>query len=442
MHEDSGDLPLKRELGVADVTLFAVGNIVSLRWVSVAAHAGPGSVTLWLLAAALFVVPLAIAVAALMVRHPGTGGIYLCAKRDYGPWHGFLAFWVYWMGIALLLPTVAMFYMSMTAYMLGPGYEHLADNRAYMLVGSLAAIWIALGTNIVGLKIGKWTENIGGAAIWVLGALLAAAAGMVWLRRRSITPLNILPTWNWGTVNFWAGIAYGVSGIEMAAFLDTEIRHPERTFPRAAWIASAFATVFYIAITVALLILLVPETISELNGLPQAGAVAANLLHAPWLPGVIAALVLANAVGGFGGMGTSVSRLPLAAGADHLLPSAFAKVHPRWGTPHISLITFGTVGSALLVAIQFGDTLRAAYQTLVSLMILVGFLPYIYIFGGAWKAGRRISALCGMGVTLLALVCSVVPTADIANVWAFEAKIGAGTVAVIGSAWLVYRRSR
>lgn len=432
---------LKRELGVADLTLFAIGNIVSVRWVSAAAHAGPGSVTLWLLAAVLFLVPLAVAISALMVRHPGTGGIYLWTRRDYGPWHGFLAFWVYWMGIALLLPTVAMFYMSMTAYMLGPGYAHLADNPVYMVSTSLAAIWIALGTNLVGMKIGKWTENVGGGAIWVLGALLAGAAALVWMRRGSATPIHIVPAWSWGTVNFWASIAYGVSGLEMAGFMDSEIRDPERTFPRAAWIASGFATVFYAGVTVALLVLLTPDKISELNGMPQAGAMAAEILSAPWLPIAIATLVLINAVGGFGGMGTSVSRLPLAAGADHLLPAAFARIHPRWGTPHVALITFGAVGSALLIAIQLGDTVRAAYQTLISLMILVGFLPYIYIFGGAWKAGKPIAAACGMGVTLLAIVCSVIPTADIANVWIFEGKIAAGTLAVVLSAWFVYRRA-
>jgi hypothetical protein len=36
---------------------------------------------------------------------------------------------------------------------------------------------------------------------------------------------------------------------------------------------------------------------------------------------------------------------------------------------------------------------------------------------------------------------SVVPTADISNVWLFEAKLAAGTAAVIVSAWLVYRRA-
>ena len=140
-------------------------------------------------------------------------------------------------------------------------------------------------------------------------------------------------------------------------------------------------------------------------------------------------------------MVTAVSRLPFAAGVDGLLPAAFARVHPRWGTPHICILVFGAVASFLLLAMQLGDSMRAAYQSLVSLMVLTGFLPFLYIFGGAWKAGKRISALSGAAVTVLAIVCSVVPTADMANVWLFEAKIALGTLAAIASGWLLFRRA-
>ena len=92
------DAELKRELGLRDVTLFAIACIVGTRWIAAAAHAGPGSVTLWLLAALLFVVPLAFAVASLAVRYPEAGGLYLWTRNDFGRWHGFLCFWVYWMG--------------------------------------------------------------------------------------------------------------------------------------------------------------------------------------------------------------------------------------------------------------------------------------------------------------------------------------------------------
>lgn len=431
---------LRRELGLRDLTLFCIACIVGARWIPAAAHAGPGSVTLWLLAAVFFVVPLAVAVAALSVKYPGAGGLYLWTRGDFGPWHGFLCFWMYWMGIACWFPTAALFYMKAGFSMLGPSFARLSDHRLYLLAVALAAIWIALTSNLVGLKVGKWTQNLGGASTWILGGLLVTIAAIVWTRRGPATPIQILPKWEWGTVSFWASIAYGMSGMEAAGAMAGEIRDPRRTLPRAAWIASAFATVFYAAGTVALLVILPQEKIGELNGFADAGESAGVLLGAAWLLPLIALLVLTSGVGQIGGLGTSVSRLPFAAGVDRLLPKAFGKVHPRWGTPHVAILALGAVATFLLAVYQLGDTMRAAYDELVSLMVITGFLPYIYIFGSAWKAGKRLSAISGWAITLLAIVCSVVPTAEISNVWLFEGKLAAGTAAVIASAWLVYRR--
>jgi amino acid transporter len=433
---------LKGQLSLRDVTLFAVTCIVGTRWIPAAAHAGPGSVTLWLAAALLFALPLAMAVGGLAVKYPGcAGGLYVWTRGDFGPWHGFLCFWVYWMGIAFLVPTAALFYMGAGFYTLGPKYAHLADDRFWLLAASLVAVWVALGTNLLGVEIGKWTENIGAAAIWLLGSVLVLLAVLVGAKRGSATPIHVLPQWNWGTVNFWSNIAYAMTGVEMAAMMGSEIRNPARTLPRAGWIASGFATVFYGATTVAMLVLLRPEKISEINGLAQAGESAGQALGLVWLPPLMAVLVMASAVGQFGGFGTSVSRLPFAAGVDHLLPRAFARVHPRWGTPHVSILTFGAVASFLLLVFQLGDSLRAAYQELVSLMVITGFLPYLYVFGSAWKAGKRCSAISGSGVTVVAILCSLVPTEAISNIWLFEGKLAAGTAAVVATAWLVYRRS-
>ena len=433
---------VKPKLGLRDVTLMSIACIMGSRWIPAAAHAGPGSILLWLAAALLFAAPLADAAGALTMKYPGcAGGLYAWTREDFGPWHGFLCFWVYWIGIAFLLPTAALFYMSAGFTALGPKYSHLGDNRFYLLAAALVAIWIALGTNLRGVDVGKWTENIGAAACVVLGIALVVLALLVGAKRGSATPIHVLPKWNWGTVNFWSNIAYGLSGVEMAAMMAAEIRDPARTLPRAGWIASGSATVFYMITTMAMLVLLRPERISELNGFAEVGQSAGAALGAPWISPLLALLVVISAVGQFGGSGTTVSRLPFAAGVDNLLPRAFARLHPRWGTPHVSILAFGAVASFLLLIFQLGDSLRAAYQEMISLMVITGFLPYIYIFGSAWKAGKRLSAISGTAITLLAILCSVVPTEAISSVWIFEGKIAAGTLAVIVSAWLVYRRA-
>src|SRR5260370_25849354 len=134
---NSEDAGLRRELGAFDLTLFAIATIVGVRWIASAAHAGPGSILLWLLAALLFLIPLSIAVAALVARDPGAGGMYLWSRRDFGPWHGFLCFWIYWMATVIWFPGAAMFYSSAAVFSLGPQYAWLANNRLYLVVTSL-----------------------------------------------------------------------------------------------------------------------------------------------------------------------------------------------------------------------------------------------------------------------------------------------------------------
>ncbi len=426
---------LERELGLRDITLFAITCIVGTRWIAAAAHAGPGSVTLWLLTAVFFVVPLAFAVASLAVKYPQSGGLYLWTRNDFGPSHGFICFWLYWMSLAVWFPSAALFYMSAALHAVG-----LPVTRPYVLPAALAAILVALGTNLVGMKIGKWTENIGGASSWGVTLLFVVLAVVVYWKRGSATPLHFLPKWDWNTVNLWATIAWGMSGLELAGIMVAEVRDPERTFPRAGWIASGCITLFYSSATIALVVLLQPASISEMNGLAEAGDEAGRVLGLGWLGPVIALLVVASGMGQLGGIGTSISRLPFAAGADRLLPAAFARVHPRWHTPHISIFALGVVSISLLFAAQLGDTLRAAYDLLVSLMVLTGFFPYLYVFGSSWKAGNRVSAIAGWSVVAATLLCSVVPGGEITNVWLFEAKLFGGALLVLASAWAVYRR--
>jgi amino acid transporter len=339
------------------------------------------------------------------------------------------------MGIAFWFPSATMFYMSAALHGLG-----LPVNRPLVLGASLAAIWAALIVNLVGVRIGKWLENIGGVSAWIVSGLFVLLAAAVWWKRGTATPLNFAPRWDWATVNFWATIAYAMSGFELTGMIAGEVKDPARNLPRAGWIASGCASLFYASATVALLVILPPAQISEMNGLAEAGAEAARSLGIVALGPLVAFLVVASGMGQLGGFGTSVSRLPFAAAADGLLPKAFARIHPRWHTPHVSILTLGGVATFLLIAIQLGDTLRGAYQELVSLMVITGFFPFLYIFGSSWKAGNRLSAVSGSTVTIVAILCAVVPTADTANVWLFEGKLLVGTLAVVGSAWLVYRR--
>ena len=123
----------------------------------------------------------------------------------------------------------------------------------------------------------------------------------------------------------------------------------------------------------------------------------------------LAVLVLASAVGQFGGIGTSVSRLPFAAGMDGLLPERWRACIRAGERRTFPWLVFGAVASFLLLVAQLGDTLAAAYQELVSLMVIGGFLPYRLHFRQRLEgrqASERALGLDGVGVVIL---CSVVP---------------------------------
>src|ERR1035437_5942356 len=107
---------LRRELGLRDLSLFLIALMVGPRWISVAAHGGPGTILLWILAALLFAVPLAIAAAPLSAKYPGAGGLYIWARNDFGPWPGFLNFWVYWLRTAFLFLRARALAICITRY--------------------------------------------------------------------------------------------------------------------------------------------------------------------------------------------------------------------------------------------------------------------------------------------------------------------------------------
>ncbi|MDX2056179.1 MAG: APC family permease [Gemmatimonadales bacterium] len=429
------------QLGLRDLTFFALTCVFSARWLPIAAHAGPGSVTLWLLAVLFFAAPLTVAVAALVAKYPGAGGIYRWTREDFGSWHAFFAAWTYWIGIATLFPAAAMLYSRVGFALLPDGWADLGSDRRYFVLATLALIWVPLGANLVGLHVGKWAESLGAIASIIVGLMVMAAAWLVWQRRGSATPMEFWPTWNWETIGFFSSIAYATSGMEGPGAMASSARDPERTLRRAGWIATGLAAVLYIGGTVAFLVILPPDRVTGLTGFVEVAKTTVTELGFGWFAPALAGLVVFSGIGFLGGTGTATSQLPLAAGADGLLPAAVGRPHPTWGTPYIAIIALGVVSSLLLLAFQLGDTVQAAFDALVSVMVITGFAPYLYLFGCAWKAGRRVAAVLGFGVTSLAIAAAVVPPPDITSVLVFETKLIIGTVGTALGAWLIYRRS-
>jgi len=433
---------LRRELGFRDLVLFSLAGIIGIRWIAAAARSGPSAVTIWILGTVFFFIPSAFAIARLSARYPQTGGMYVWTRESFGDWHGCLCFLSYWLGLIFWFPSALMAYSSMTAYPLGPRFVHLADSRIYVLSASLIALMLVTIANVAGLRFGKWIDNLGGASAYLIGAVVTVLAIIVISKRGFASPFEWVSAPTWERINFWSQMAFALSGLELAPILAGEIRRPERTLPRSSLLVAPLAGLFYAACTAGVLAILPYNSVNAMHGLAQtvqAGAGEAGYL---WLPPLVAVLVALSALGQFSVLGAAAARLPYAVGADRFLPQAFARVHPRWHTPYVSILVVGGIAALFLLAVQVGDTMRSAYQTVTDMMIVAGLAPFLYIFGAAWKNGARWSALFGGAATMLTLVCATVPTADVGSVWVFEAKLWGGAALIVLLARILYVRGR
>src|SRR5690349_9901320 len=143
---------LPRVMRLRDVVLFNITAIVGLRWLTTAASQfGLAALGLWLVAMTIFFLPSALAVRELADIDPGAGGIYRWVRSAFGPVHGFVAGWGYWVNNLFYFPSLLVATAAITAYAAGPRFVHLGEDPGFIAVVSLLALWLAFGMNLVGL---------------------------------------------------------------------------------------------------------------------------------------------------------------------------------------------------------------------------------------------------------------------------------------------------
>jgi len=65
-------------------------------------------------------------------------------------------------------------------------------------------------------------------------------------------------------------------------------------------------------------------------------------------------LIGVASIGMCGAWLTGAARLPFVAGIDRYLPPAFGRLHPKWDTPHISILSLSIPAALLLILGFFG----------------------------------------------------------------------------------------
>ncbi len=465
-----------RVLGLRDVVLFNMVAVIGLRWLATAAKAGPGTLALWMLAAAFFFIPQGLSVLALSARFPSEGGIYTWTRETFGEGHGFLCGWCYWINNVLYYPNLLISTAVIATWVIGKGESGLADNRAYVLTATLVALWTAVGINVMGAGRGKWLQNVGAlgtyvpAMILVVVGVVAAVTGPPAnaLTRASLTPhLD-----NLASLNLWASIAFAFSGIELSSAMGDEVHDPARTMPRAVLIAAPLIAAAYLLGSAAMLWLVPSAQVNLTAGFIQGISIGAARIGTglAWVGALAAAFYTIGNIGGVGAWLVGPARVAFVIGLDRYFPRAFGKLHPKYGTPYVAILVPAVLASILLVIslLGKGTTVERAYLILLDTQILLYFIPYLYLFASfilQFGAGRRVAATlavadraggrvpggrpvalvggaCGFLMTALAMILAGIPPEGGEQAALFLVKVLGGAGGFIALGGVLYWRAR
>src|SRR5262252_9629427 len=265
---------LVRALKLRDLVLFNLVAVLGLRHLGTTAKFGPGSLLMWLIAAVFFFVPQGLAVIELSSRFPKEGGIYFWTKSALGEGNGFLCGWCYWINNVLYYPNLLISAAVIATYVFGKGESGLKDRWIYVLPVTLAALWIAVLINIVGLGTGKWLQNAGGVGTYVPGLiliLLGVYGAMTTPPANKLSLATLKPDLNnLPALNLLASIAFAFAGLELASTMADEVENPRRNLPRSIFISGPLIAIGYVVGTGAVLWWLPNKDVNVVSGFLEA----------------------------------------------------------------------------------------------------------------------------------------------------------------------------
>ena len=449
-------------MGFRDLLLFYVVTGISLRWIATAAAAGPSSIIIWLGAWLLFYTPLALSVLELSSRYPNEGGLYVWSKRAFGGFSGFMSAWSYWASDLPYFPAVLYFAASNILFMREAAWGHLGASPWFYIGFALLTLAVATVMNLVGLDVGKWLNNIGALAMWVPVGIIIVFGLIAWHRfgsATSFTVASMTPRTGLKEIIFWSTLTFAFGGCETASFMGEEIQNPRRNVPLALLAAGMTITICYIAGTACVLLALPSSSVNDLQGLMQAISLTSHKVGYQGIIPLAAFLIALSNVGAASAYLAATSRLPFVAGIDKYLPASFGRLHPKWGTPWVAILTQSVLGGIFIFLGQAGTSVKGAYDVLVSMGVITYFIPYLYVFAAmiklqrepagadiirvpGGKPGAYLISVVGFTTTTMAIALSVLPPPDEPNKALAVLKIVGLTGAMLGVGVVIYAVGR
>ncbi len=440
-----------------DLVLAQVLCVVGSSWVGIAAKLGRAHVVFWLTAMLLFYLPLAAVVIYLNRLMPLEGGLYQWAKAGFGEMAGFLTAWNLWVYAVIVTGAIIFVVPTDLSYMLGPSAAWIPGSKAATLVltgGVMAGITLAA---VRGLNIGKWLHNSG--SVMILLAYVILLGLPVWaLLRGSISRFEPIP-WQWPKLDLFGLAIFGqmtvgaLSGFEYVAILAGECRSASRTIGQSVMLSAPVIALMFILGTSSVLTFIDGQPINVIGPIPQTmrlafGDTSVGVWAAPF--GIL--LILARAVASASLIFTGLTRLPMTAGWDNLVPKWFTQLDPRRRTPVNSILFVAALVMLLVLLSMWGVREQEANQLLAASSIVLYAITYVALFAlpligsralrAALPAWVKVAAACGLAASLISLFIAVYPIVDVVSKAAYAAKICSVVVIANMAGILIYRSAR
>ena len=437
----------KKVLHGLDMTLFTVCAILVIDTLAPSAAIGPSSISWWIITLILFFIPYGLITAELGSTYPEQGGLYVWVKRAFGEKWAARTTWLYWVNVALWMPSVYILFAGMFSQLFFPEMSLWAQ----IVIGILMT-WITVGIGTLSLDTSKWIPNIG-AYLKAIIILVIGVGAIIYVGKNGIANdlsfSNILPSWDAGLA-FLPVIVYNFMGFELMSGAGEEMENPGKDIPKAIITSGILIAFFYLFGTIGMLMALPLEDLGLVSGIIDTLRI---LFGETGIGGTLVTLLGIGALYTFlANMVTwtmGANRTAAEAAQEGELPAIFGKMHPKYQTPSGAFLLTGIISTVVLVIYGFmAGNAEELFWTLFAFSSIVFLLPYLAMFPAFLKL-RKVDADIDrpykvpggkITATILAILCVIfilqaivffiwVPGEPID--WAFAAPVLIGIVITI-----------
>lgn len=358
---------LRRTLGVTDLTLLVIGNVIGsgIFLVPSTVLKQSGSVRLallvWLVGGVLSLFG-ALAYGELGAMDQSSGGLYAFIRDAFGRFPAFLYGWTLFFVIGA--GTIATLAVAASNYM-----GQFADLTPLMKkLVSVALIAIMAIINVRGTRESASVQNLATGikvgAILLMSVILFAMGGAT---RDTHTPLVVGSSVSMlsaiGTAMI--SVLWAYEGWQYVTFAAGEAVEPQRSLPRAITFGTAALIAIYLIANLAYLAALGPARVAASDRV--AGEAVAAVLGS-WAGSAIAIAIIISMYSAAHATVITAPRVYFTMARDRIFFSKLAEVHPRFGTPAFAVVT-SCIWSAILAW-------SGTFEQLLTYVVFVGWIFY------------------------------------------------------------------